>query len=49
MTDEKPEISEFGSVDPAPASVDGNVKLLRETLCDEDGRMFERMLSLIHI
>ena len=44
MTDEKPEISEFGSVDPAPASVDGNVKLLRETLCDEDGREAVRRL-----
>ena len=46
MTDEKPETSEFGSVDPAPASVDADVKLLRETLCDEDGRMFERMRAL---
>ena len=46
MTDEKPEISEFGSVDPAPASVDADVKLLRETLCDEEDRMFERMRAL---
>ena len=46
MTDEKPEISEFGSVDPAPASADADVKLLRDTLCDEDDRMFVRMRAL---
>ena len=46
MTEEKPETSEFGSVDPAPASVDADVSLLRETLCDEDGRMFMRMRAL---
>ena len=33
---ERPEVSEFGSVDPAPpASNDENVEKLRDTLCDE--------------
>jgi len=46
MAEDKPEISEFGSVDPAPASADADVRILGETLCDEGGRMFERMRAL---
>ena len=43
---ERPEVSEFGSVDPAPAS-DGNiVSNLRNTICDEDEKMFQRMRAL---
>ena len=39
-------MSEFGSVDPAPAS-DGNiVSNLRNTICDEDEKMFQRMRAL---
>ncbi len=39
----QPEISDFGSVDPAPASEIDNVKKLNSILIDEDTRMFERM------
>jgi len=46
MAEDIPEISEFGSVDPAPASADADVRILGETLCDEGGRMFERMRAL---
>ena len=46
MMDDKPEVSEFGSVDPAPASEEGKVGALRNTLCDEDERMFQRMRAL---
>jgi len=43
---ERPEVSEFGSVDPAPAS-DGNiVSNHRNTICDEDEKMFQRMRAL---
>ena len=45
---DKPEVSEFGSVDPAPpASNDQTVEKLRETLCDEQEKMFQRMRALV--
>ena len=40
---EKPEVSEYGSVDPAPASSESNIESMRLTLLDESARMFERM------
>ena len=43
---EKPEVSEFDSVDPAPASEVSSVKELRTTICDESERMFQRMRAL---
>ena len=47
MTDEMiPEISEFGSVDPAPASNNGDVVELRSVLCNEEEKMFQRMRAL---
>ncbi|MBP51228.1 MAG: HEAT repeat domain-containing protein [Candidatus Thalassarchaeaceae archaeon] len=46
MTDDKPEISEFESVDPAPPSKDSDVPRLRASICDEDERMFQRMRAL---
>jgi len=46
MEDTKPEISEFGSVDPAPASQAIGIEQLRKTLCDEEQRMFLRMRAL---
>lgn len=46
MERDKPEISEFGSVDPAPASQEVGVESLRETLCDENEKMFIRMRAL---
>lgn len=45
MTD-RPDVSEFGSVDPAPASDNKAVANLRKTLCDEKERMFQRMRAL---
>ena len=42
----KPEISPFDSVDPAPPSEDSNVSSLRETLGDENEKMFQRMRAL---
>ncbi|MDP6986157.1 MAG: HEAT repeat domain-containing protein [Candidatus Thalassarchaeaceae archaeon] len=47
MLDEgRPEVSEFGSVDPAPASDGNSVADLRTTICDEDEKMFQRMRAL---
>ena len=43
---DKPEISEFDSVDPAPASETLSVPSLRSTICDESERMFQRMRAL---
>ena len=43
---ERPDVSEFGSVDPAPASDSFAVGKLRASLCDEDERMFQRMRAL---
>ena len=43
---DKPEISEFDSVDPAPASETSSVPSLRSTICDEGERMFQRMRAL---
>jgi|TARA_B100001996_G_scaffold382562_1_gene374718 deoxyhypusine monooxygenase len=43
---ERPDVSEFGSVDPAPASSGLAVGKLRASLCDEDERMFQRMRAL---
>tara|TARA_B100000029_G_scaffold93465_3_gene83513 strand:+ start:29742 stop:30218 length:477 start_codon:yes stop_codon:yes gene_type:complete len=45
MTD-KPEVSEFGSVDPAPASSNGMISEWRSVICNEDERMFLRMRAL---
>lgn len=46
MSNNKPNVSEFGSVDPAPPREGSGVLALRKTLCDEDERMFQRMRSL---
>ena len=43
---EKPEVSEFGSVDPAPASNNGRVSEWRDIICNEEERMFLRMRAL---
>ena len=43
---DKPEVSDFGSVDPAPASNNGKVSEWRRVICDEDERMFLRMRAL---
>ena len=43
---ERPDVSEFGSVDPAPANENLAVGDLRTRLCDEEERMFQRMRAL---
>lgn len=43
---ERPDVSEFGSVDPAPADEGLGIEKLRMTLCDEEARMFQRMRAL---
>ena len=45
---ERPEVSEFGSVDPAPPASNGEtVERLRDTLCNEEEKMFQRMRALL--
>ena len=46
MTENIPERSEFDSVDPAPPSEGKNISKLRNTLCDENEKMFQRMRAL---
>ena len=46
MTENIPERSEFDSVDPAPPSKGKNISNLRNTLCDENEKMFQRMRAL---
>ena len=46
MDNDRPEVSEFGSVDPAPPSAASSVATLRKTICDEDEKMFQRMRAL---
>ena len=46
MTENIPERSEFDSVDPAPPSEGKNITNLRNTLCDENEKMFQRMRAL---
>ena len=46
MTENKHERYEFDSVDPAPPSEDNKVATLRNTICNEDEKMFQRMRAL---
>ena len=46
MDIDKPEISEFESVDPAPPSNETDISRLRKTLIDEEKKMFQRMRAL---
>jgi len=46
LTNERPERSQFDSVDPAPPSQDTKVARLRATICDEEEKMFQRMRAL---
>ncbi len=39
----KPEVSEYGSVDPAPASTEIDMEHMKSILLDDTARMFERM------
>ena len=46
MEAEKPDISEFDSVGPAPPSDEKNISNLRRTLVNEEEKMFQRMRAL---
>ncbi|MFL2532404.1 MAG: hypothetical protein CND01_00950 [Marine Group II euryarchaeote MED-G34] len=46
MSEDIPDTSEFGSVDPAPPSGMTDVETLREILCNEESKMFARMRAL---
>ena len=46
---QRPEISEYGSVDPAPPSDTTNLSDLREVLLDENQEMFQRMRSVFKL
>ena len=46
MSEDIPDASEFGSVDPAPPSGMTDVGDLREILCNEESKMFARMRAL---
>lgn len=45
----KPEVSEFGSVDPAPSSLHKEVEELNSILIDEDIKMFDRMRAVFSL
>ena len=47
--DARPEVSEYGSVDPAPASDSEQLRELRQTLLDENQKMFQRMRSVFKL
>jgi deoxyhypusine monooxygenase len=42
----KPEVSEYGSVDPAPAQDSSRIEVLQTTLLDEKEVMFKRMRAV---
>ena len=42
----KPQVSEFGSVDPAPPMKNGTISQWSSLLLDEDVRMFKRMRAV---
>jgi len=46
MESRQPDTNEFGSIDPAPPSELVSIGSLRETLCNEEERMFLRMRAL---
>jgi len=46
MSIDRPEVSEFESVDPAPPSNEKDISILRDTLVDEEEKMFQRMRAL---
>ena len=49
VADRVPGVSEYGSVDPAPPSVETDVRSLREILLDENSKMFQRMRAVFSL
>ena len=47
MSEDIPDTSEFGSVDPAPPSGMTDVGDLREILCNEESKMLKYMLTKV--
>ena len=46
---QRPETSEYGSVDPAPPSHSEQLKVLKDILLDENQKMFQRMRSVFKL
>tara|TARA_B100001079_G_scaffold74366_1_gene64002 strand:+ start:250 stop:720 length:471 start_codon:yes stop_codon:yes gene_type:complete len=46
---QRPEVSEYGSVDPAPASEFTELDTLRSTLLNEEEKMFQRMRAVFKL
>jgi len=49
VADRVPGVSEYGSVDPAPPSIESNIYTLKDILLDEDSKMFLRMRSVFSL
>lgn len=49
VADRVPGVSEYGSVDPAPPSVESRITKLAETLLNEETKMFERMRAVFSL
>ena len=49
MTEKKPKISQYGSVDPAPPMINGSVDVWSSSLSDENIPMFERMRNVFSL
>ena len=45
-TGRKPQVSQYGSVDPAPPAKASALASLKEQLCDEEQPMFQRMRAV---
>ncbi|DAC32391.1 MAG TPA: hypothetical protein D7I05_08140, partial [Candidatus Poseidoniales archaeon] len=46
LSSSTPEVSDYGSVDPAPPATRGSSSDHRAVLLDEEARMFERMRAV---
>tara|TARA_Y200000002_G_scaffold78124_1_gene61525 strand:+ start:102 stop:584 length:483 start_codon:yes stop_codon:yes gene_type:complete len=49
MSDRIPQVSQYGSVDPAPPSQIGNIEMWKASLIDDDIPMFQRMRNLFSL
>ncbi|MBT04671.1 MAG: hypothetical protein CMA92_02735, partial [Euryarchaeota archaeon] len=49
MSDRIPQISQYGSVDPAPPSQLGNIEIWKNSLVDDNTPMFQRMRNLFSL
>ena len=49
MSDQIPQVSQYGSVDPAPPSLIGNIEMWKNSLIDDNIPMFQRMRNLFSL